>query len=68
MLVKKFANATVNTKISFEYEVKAEEDLKFMEINLKDLKKVPFQAQIEYTSINGGRYLRVVTSESKTTM
>lgn len=34
ILVKQFANATVNTKISFEYEVRDEEDLKFMEIDV----------------------------------
>jgi hypothetical protein len=30
ILIKTFANATVNTKISFEYEVREEEDLKFL--------------------------------------
>ena len=64
---KKFANATVNTKISFEYEVRPEEDLKFMEVNIDDLKKVPFQTQILYESPKGGKYLRVISSESKTT-
>lgn len=34
VLKKHFANATVNTKISFEYELKCEEDLKFMEIDV----------------------------------
>lgn len=67
VLKKKFANATAKTKISFEYEVRPEEDLKFMEINIDDLKKVPFQTQILYTSPKGGKYLRVVSSETKTT-
>ena len=30
MLVKTFANATAQTRISFEYEVREEEDLKFL--------------------------------------
>ena len=34
ILVKQFANATLFTKISFEYEVRDEEDLKFMEIDI----------------------------------
>jgi hypothetical protein len=34
ILKKKLANATVNTKISFDYELKCEEDLKFMEIDV----------------------------------
>lgn len=67
ILKKKFANATVNTKISFEYELKCEEDLKFMEIDVNQIKKVPFQTQILYTSPRGGKFLRVVSSESKTT-
>ena len=67
ILKKNLANATTNTKISFEYEVRPEEDLKFMEINIDDLKKIPFQTQILYTSPKGRKYLRVVSSESKTT-
>ena len=68
ILVKEFANATVNTRISFEYELREEEDLKFMEINIEELKKVPFQAQITYDSPKGGKFIRVISSESKTTM
>lgn len=64
ILTKEFANATVNTKISFEYEVREEEDLKFLEIDLTALKKVPFQSQIIYTSPKGGKFLRVISSES----
>lgn len=67
VLRKKFANATVNTKISFDYELKCEEDLKFMEIDVNQIQKVPFQTQILYTSPRGGKFLRVVSSESKTT-
>lgn len=67
ILVKQFANATAKTKISFEYEVREEEDLKFLEIDIKNLKKVPFQSQIVYTSPKGGKFLRVISSESETT-
>jgi hypothetical protein len=67
ILVKQFANATTKTKISFEYEVRDEEDLKFLEINVEALKKVPFQSQIVYTSPKGGKFLRVISSESQTT-
>lgn len=38
-----------------------------MEIDVNQLKKVPFQTQIFYTSPKGGKYLRVVSSESNTT-
>ena len=67
VLKKEFANATVNTKISFEYEVRDDEDLKFLEVDIEKLKKVPFQSQILYSSPKGGKYLRVISSESKTT-
>lgn len=67
VLKKKLANATANSKISFEYELRCEEDLKFMEIDVKEIKKVPFQTQILYTSPKGAKYLRVVSSESNTT-
>ena len=68
MLVKNFANATTQTKISFEYEIREEEDLKFLEIDIEKLKKVPFQSQIIYHSPKGGKFLRVISSESETTM
>ena len=64
---KKYANATAKTKISFEYEVRPEEDLKFMEIDIDEIKKVPFQTQVLYDSPKGGKFLRVISSESKTT-
>jgi hypothetical protein len=64
ILIRQFANATTNTKISFEYEVREEEDLKFLEIDINNLKKVPFQSQIVYTSPKGGKFLRVISSES----
>lgn len=67
-MVKELPNATVNTRISFEYEVRVEEDLKFLEIDIEKLKKVPFQAQVIYTSPKGGKFLRVISSESETTM
>lgn len=64
ILIRQFANATTNTKISFEYEVREEEDLKFLEIDINNLKKIPFQSQIVYTSPKGGKFLRVISSES----
>jgi hypothetical protein len=67
VMVKELPNATVNTRISFEYELRVEEDLKFLEIDIEKLKKVPFQAQIIYTSAKGGKFLRVISSESETT-
>lgn len=46
VLQKIIANATKNTRISFEYDVQSPEELQKLKINLKELKRVPFQAQI----------------------
>jgi len=35
-----------------------------MEISIEKLKKVPFQAQVIYVSPKGGKFLRVISSES----
>ena len=48
-------------------EVRDAEDLKFLEIDIEKLKKVPFQSQIIYESPKGGKFLRVISSESETT-
>jgi hypothetical protein len=41
--------------------------LQKLKVDLDLLKEIPFQAQIEYTSVKGGKYLRVITSKTKTT-
>lgn len=38
-----------------------------MQIDIDKLKKVPFQAQVIYVSPKGGKFLRVISSESETT-
>lgn len=67
LLEKTLANATKNTRISFQYEIKSEEELQKEKINIDNLKKVPFQAQVVYTSPKGGKFLRVITSQSEVT-
>lgn len=67
ILQKIIANATKNTRVSFEYEVRGEEDLKNKKIDIEKLKKIPFQAQIEYTSPCGGKFLRVISAECDAT-
>jgi len=47
--------------VTFEYELKNEEELQEYKIDVKDLKYVPFQARIIYTSLDGDRYLRVLS-------
>lgn len=67
LLQKEIANATKNTRVSFEYDVKKDEELQQLKIDLKELKTVPFQAQIEYTSPTGGKFLRVLSNVCNTT-
>lgn len=67
MLVKKLANATVKTKIAFEYQLKPEPILKDLGIDINKLKVLPFQAQIVYTTTEGHKFIRVVTSTLNTT-
>jgi hypothetical protein len=38
-----------------------------MEIKIEELKTVPFQAQVTYFSPKGGKFLRVISSQNKTT-
>jgi hypothetical protein len=59
--------ATVNSKISFEYQLKNDEDLQMLKVDLEKLKEIPFQAQIEYVNPKGGKFLRVITSRTKAT-
>lgn len=59
--------ATVNSKISFEYQLKNDEDLQMLKVDLEKLKEIPFQAQIEYVNPKGSKFLRVITSKTKAT-
>ena len=67
LLQKQIANATKNTRVSFEYDVKKDEELQQLKIDLKELKTVPFQAQIQYTSPTGGKFMRVISNVCNTT-
>ena len=65
---KKYDCITAKTKISFEYELREIEELKEEGIDIEKLKKVPFQIKVQYMSPKGGKFLRVISSESDTTM
>lgn len=41
ILKKQLGNATINTKITFEYEIKKAKALKKLKIDLKKLKEIP---------------------------
>lgn len=67
MLEKHLANATVDTKVSFEYELKSEAELRALGIDPKKISKLFFQAQVIYTSLQGHRFMRVITKETNVT-
>jgi len=53
---------TEDDVFTFEYTIKTLEELLAMEdIDLTELKKLPFQAQITYTALNGDKMVRVIT-------
>jgi len=60
-------NVTAKTEITFEYENKADEELKAMGIDLENIKEIPFQACISYISSEGHKLLRVITKKQKAT-
>ena len=66
LLIKNLVNANVKSKVSFEYQLRTEEDLKELGVDVTKLKMLPFQAQILYTTTEGHRFIRVVTSSLKT--
>jgi len=64
---KNVGNVTAKTELTFEYELRPDEELIEFGVDLAKLETVPFQAQIIYTSTNGDRLMRVITKKLKTT-
>jgi len=64
---KNVGNVTAKTELTFEYELRPDEELMEFGVDLAKLETVPFQAQIIYTSTNGDRLMRVITKKLKTT-
>lgn len=60
-------NATISTNVAFEYELKNDEELQAINFDISNLKRVPFQAKIYYTSVDGHRYMRVLSQMQNTT-
>jgi len=64
---KNVGNVTAKTELTFEYELRADEELMEFGVDPTKMESVPFQAQIIYTSTNGDKLLRVITQKLKTT-
>jgi hypothetical protein len=62
VLVKDFGNVNEETDLCFEYQIKPlRELLKLTEIDFSQISKLPFQAQISFTAMDGSRQVRVIT-------
>ena len=56
VLSKDFGNVNEDTDLCFEYQIKPLRDLlKLTDIDFSKMTKIPFQAQISFTSIDGSR-------------
>ena len=64
LLVRELGNVTEDSEFTFEYGLKPIDQLLEMEdLDLTQIKDVPFQAQISYTGLDGGKYIRVITNQ-----
>lgn len=62
LLARELGNVTEDNEFTFEYHLRSLEELVAMDdVDLVELKKVPFQAQISYKGLDGAKYLRVIT-------
>jgi len=62
LMVRELGNVTQENDFTFEYALRPLLELVEMdEFDLTKITHVPFQAQISYTGLDGGKYLRVIT-------
>ena len=57
---KVVGNVTEKSEVSFEYDLKNPQKLKEFGLDMKALKKLPFQAQVTYTT-HQGKFLRIMS-------
>jgi hypothetical protein len=62
VLNRDFGNVYADTDVTFEYQLKPIKELiKLEDVDISEMKHLPFQAQIEYTALDGSRQVRVIT-------
>ena len=62
VLNRDFGNVYADTDVTFEYQLKPiKELLELEDVDITELKHLPFQAQIEYTALDGSRQVRVIS-------
>ena len=63
ILMKDFGNVNEDTDITFEYKIKSLKKLiELKDFDLLSIKSLPFQAQINYTALDGSQCVRVITN------
>ena len=62
IFTKEMGNVTAESEVTFEYKVKDIEELeKANDYDINKLEQLPFQSQIQFTKLDGMRWIRVVT-------
>jgi hypothetical protein len=65
-LTRELGNVTRETEMYVEYSFKKSEEIaKYDNVDLENLKYVPFQSIIDYTNLAGDRCIRVVTKQQQ---
>ena len=62
LLIKDIGNVSEDTEHMFEYTLKKISELLEMDdVDLTQIKSLPFQTQINYTALDGSKCIRVIT-------
>jgi len=62
---KTVGNATADTELSFEYSIR--DEARIRALGLRQLEKLPFQVQVEYTRLDGMKCMRVLSETRRLT-
>jgi len=63
VLIKEIGNATKDTIITFEYEIKPDFELQKLNIDKSIIKSITFQALIYFTTMNNKKCIRAITKK-----
>jgi len=65
VMVKEIGNATKDTIITFEYDIKDSNELKNQNIDKEQIKEIIFQAQISFTGMDKKKCIRSITKRQE---
>jgi len=64
---RKLGNATRNTQVTLEYDMKNADEIRIKEVDLQNLNEIPLQTQVFFQDKDGNKYVRVLTQHQKIT-